>query len=153
METSFCDAGGARKHRVGDGVRLNAHLSSIGASIAASGHATAPKQCRSRIAQYPGLATNLAACTDAAEPAFLTPAEAFRLMRWAVALVLFGANKIPTFMKGLGQGIKEFKKASGDVQNELERAMHEEPPRRPAPAPAAPAPTAAPAPAAPAPKA
>ena len=50
-----------------------------------------------------------------------------------VALVLFGANKIPTFMKGLGQGIKEFKKASGDVQNELERAMHEEPPRRPAP--------------------
>ena len=48
-----------------------------------------------------------------------------------VALILFGANKIPTFMKGLGTGIKEFKKASGDVQNELERAMHEEPPRRP----------------------
>lgn len=64
-----------------------------------------------------------------------------------VALVLFGANKIPTFMKGLGQGIKEFKKASGDVQNELERAMHEEPPRRPSPPPAA----AQPAPAAPAP--
>lgn len=54
-----------------------------------------------------------------------------------VALVLFGANKIPTFMKGLGQGIKEFKKASGDVQSELERAMHEEPPRRPSPPPAA----------------
>lgn len=52
-----------------------------------------------------------------------------------VALVLFGANKIPTFMKGLGQGIKEFKKASGDVQNELERAMHEEPPRRQPPQP------------------
>ncbi len=64
-----------------------------------------------------------------------------------VALVLFGANKIPTFMKGLGQGIKEFKKASGDVQNELERAMHEEPPRRPAPAPT---PAATPAPATPA---
>jgi sec-independent protein translocase protein TatA len=32
-----------------------------------------------------------------------------------VALVLFGANKIPTFMKGLGEGIKEFKKASTDV--------------------------------------
>ena len=63
-----------------------------------------------------------------------------------VALVLFGANKIPTFMKGLGQGIKEFKKASGDVQNELERAMHEEPPRRPSAPPAAPAAPAAPAP-------
>lgn len=62
-----------------------------------------------------------------------------------VALVLFGANKIPTFMKGLGQGIKEFKKASGDVQNELERAMHEEPPRRPSPPPGAPAAPAAPA--------
>ncbi len=61
-----------------------------------------------------------------------------------VALVLFGANKIPTFMKGLGQGIKEFKKASGDVHNELERAM-EEPPRRPAPVTpvSAPAPVAA----------
>ena len=33
-----------------------------------------------------------------------------------VALVLFGANKIPTFMKGLGQGIKEFKKASTDSE-------------------------------------
>ena len=63
-----------------------------------------------------------------------------------VALVLFGANKIPTFMKGLGQGIKEFKKASGDVQSELERAMHEEPPRRPPSPPAAPAAPAAPTP-------
>ena len=63
-----------------------------------------------------------------------------------VALVLFGANKIPTFMKGLGQGIKEFKKASGDVQNELERAMHEEPPRRPPAPPAAPAAPSAPTP-------
>ena len=59
-----------------------------------------------------------------------------------VALVLFGANKIPTFMKGLGQGIKEFKKASGDVQNELERAMHDDPPRRPPAPPAEPPPSA-----------
>jgi sec-independent protein translocase protein TatA len=27
-------------------------------------------------------------------------------------MVLFGARKIPEFAKGLGQGIKEFKKAS-----------------------------------------
>ena len=63
-----------------------------------------------------------------------------------VALILFGANKIPTFMKGLGQGIKEFKKASGDVQNELERAMHEEPPRNPPTPPAAPLPPQSPGP-------
>jgi len=29
-------------------------------------------------------------------------------------LVLFGARKIPEFAKGLGQGIKEFKKASSN---------------------------------------
>ncbi|HNQ90289.1 MAG TPA: twin-arginine translocase TatA/TatE family subunit [Verrucomicrobiota bacterium] len=29
-----------------------------------------------------------------------------------VVLVLFGARKIPEFAKGLGQGIKEFRKAS-----------------------------------------
>ena len=66
----------------------------------------------------------------------------------AIVILLFGARKLPELAKGLGQGIKEFKKASGDVQNELERAMHEEPPRRSSPPPAAPAP-AAPAPAAP----
>jgi len=32
-----------------------------------------------------------------------------------VILVLFGARKIPEFAKGLGQGIKEFKKASRDT--------------------------------------
>ena len=54
-----------------------------------------------------------------------------------VILVLFGAKKIPEFAKGLGQGIKEFKKASNDVQSELQRAMEEQPqpPKRVAPAP------------------
>ncbi len=34
----------------------------------------------------------------------------------AVAIViLFGARKIPEFAKGLGQGIREFKKASRDT--------------------------------------
>ncbi|HTA30042.1 MAG TPA: twin-arginine translocase TatA/TatE family subunit [Candidatus Cybelea sp.] len=32
-----------------------------------------------------------------------------------VALVLFGARKIPEFAKGLGQAVKEFKKASSDT--------------------------------------
>ncbi|MEN9400431.1 MAG: hypothetical protein RL632_1534 [Bacteroidota bacterium] len=30
----------------------------------------------------------------------------------AVALLLFGGKKIPELMKGLGQGVKEFKDAS-----------------------------------------
>lgn len=33
----------------------------------------------------------------------------------AVVLLLFGAKKLPGLAKGLGQGIKEFKKASRDV--------------------------------------
>src|ERR1700686_481840 len=52
-------------------------------------------------------------------------------------LILFGAKKIPEFAKGLGQGIKEFKKASSDVTNEFHNAMNQEPPP---PAPALPKP-------------
>ena len=47
-------------------------------------------------------------------------------------LVLFGAKKIPEFAKGLGQGIKEFKKASSDVTNEFHNAMNQETPPPPA---------------------
>ena len=34
----------------------------------------------------------------------------------AVVLVLFGAKKLPELAKGLGQGIKEFKKATRELQ-------------------------------------
>jgi sec-independent protein translocase protein TatA len=44
-----------------------------------------------------------------------------------IVLVLFGAKKVPELMKGLGSGIKEFKKASREVQDEVQRAMDEEP--------------------------
>ena len=36
-----------------------------------------------------------------------------------VILVLFGAKKIPDLMSGLGKGIKEFKKASRDIETEI----------------------------------
>ena len=45
----------------------------------------------------------------------------------AVVLVLFGAKKLPELAKGMGQGIKEFKKASRGVNDELERAMDDTP--------------------------
>jgi sec-independent protein translocase protein TatA len=51
-----------------------------------------------------------------------------------LALVLFGAKKLPELARGLGQGIKEFKKATRDVTDELHNAVESEPPR-PAPAP------------------
>ena len=46
----------------------------------------------------------------------------------AVVLVLFGAKKLPELAKGLGSGIKEFKKATRDVTDELSSAVNEEPP-------------------------
>jgi sec-independent protein translocase protein TatA len=48
------------------------------------------------------------------------------LMVLAGALVLFDAKRIPEFAKGLGQGIKEFKKASAGVTNEFPNAMNQE---------------------------
>lgn len=35
-------------------------------------------------------------------------------------LLLFGAKRIPEFARGLGQGIKEFRKASNDIKKEIE---------------------------------
>jgi len=52
-------------------------------------------------------------------------------------LVLFGAKRIPEFAKGLGQGIKEFKKASNEVTQEFQNAMDDHNYSKPAP-PAAP---------------
>ena len=52
----------------------------------------------------------------------------------AVVLILFGAKKLPELAKGLGQGIKEFKKATTEVQNEITTAMddsrYQQSPRR-----------------------
>ncbi len=48
----------------------------------------------------------------------------------AVVLVLFGAKKLPELAKGLGQGIKEFKKATREVQDEITSAIDDNPPPR-----------------------
>ena len=40
----------------------------------------------------------------------------------AIALLLFGSKKLPELAKGLGQGIKEFKKATRDVTEEFQNA-------------------------------
>ncbi len=46
----------------------------------------------------------------------------------ALVLILFGAKKLPELAKGLGTGIKEFKKATRDVSDEINSAMDEPPP-------------------------
>ena len=45
----------------------------------------------------------------------------------ALALLLFGAKKLPELAKGLGQGIKEFKKATREVTDEAHNAMEDTP--------------------------
>jgi sec-independent protein translocase protein TatA len=69
---------------------------------------------------------------------------AFGLGMWeiiailAVVVILFGAKKIPELAKGLGQGIKEFKKASNEATDEIHRAINEPPPRATSSGPQAP---------------
>lgn len=38
-----------------------------------------------------------------------------------VVLIFFGAKKIPELAQGLGKGIREFRKAARDVQDEIEK--------------------------------
>jgi sec-independent protein translocase protein TatA len=55
-----------------------------------------------------------------------------------VVLVLFGAKKIPELAKGLGTGIKEFKKATREVTDEIHNAQTETPAKPTSPTPPAP---------------
>jgi len=63
----------------------------------------------------------------------MTPLFAFGLggteiiLILAVVLLLFGAKKLPELARGLGQGIKEFKKATNEVTDELHRTIEEPP--------------------------
>ena len=63
-----------------------------------------------------------------------------------LALLLFGSKKLPELAKGLGTGLKEFKKATSDVTDELKSAIEDDPSQqyrsRPTPPPAYTQPTA-----------
>jgi sec-independent protein translocase protein TatA len=42
-----------------------------------------------------------------------------------VVLLFFGAKKIPELARGLGQGISEFKKATSNIRQEIEKGAQE----------------------------
>ncbi len=44
-----------------------------------------------------------------------------------LVLILFGAKRIPEIMRGLGQGIRQFKQASQEAVDEV-KSLTEEPP-------------------------
>jgi sec-independent protein translocase protein TatA len=51
----------------------------------------------------------------------LGPMEMFLIL--LIVVIFFGAKKIPELARGLGQGIKEFKKASSDIKQEIEEGV------------------------------
>ncbi len=55
--------------------------------------------------------------------AFTMPGGGEMILILVVILIFFGAKKLPELAKGLGQGIKEFKKATRDVQSDMQRAI------------------------------
>ncbi len=48
---------------------------------------------------------------------FISGQEIFVIL--LVVLLLFGANKIPEIAKGLGKGMREFRKAADDIKREM----------------------------------
>jgi sec-independent protein translocase protein TatA len=53
------------------------------------------------------------------------------LLLMGAVLLLFGPKKLPELARGLGKGIREFKKASNEVTDELERTFDEPPTKYP----------------------
>lgn len=51
---------------------------------------------------------------------FISGQEIFIIM--VVALILFGAKKIPDIAKGLGKGMREFRKATDDIKREFDES-------------------------------
>ncbi len=49
------------------------------------------------------------------------------LLILVIIFVLFGANKIPELAKGLGKGMKEFRKAQNEMEEEFSKAGNETP--------------------------
>jgi len=48
------------------------------------------------------------------------------LVIFLVALLLFGAKRLPDIAQGMGKGIKEFKKALKDTTSELKGSLNDD---------------------------
>jgi len=49
-----------------------------------------------------------------------------------IILLLFGGRKIPEVMRGLGHGLREFRKATSEATADIKRAVDETPADKPA---------------------
>jgi sec-independent protein translocase protein TatA len=47
------------------------------------------------------------------------------LVIFLIILIFFGADKLPELMRGIGQGMNEFRKASDNLKDELEKGKRD----------------------------
>jgi sec-independent protein translocase protein TatA len=55
------------------------------------------------------------------------------ILIFLVVLLLFGAKRLPELFKSFGKSIKEFKKATSDIEEDIRTAMDAEDAPKPAP--------------------
>ena len=48
-----------------------------------------------------------------------------------IVLLLFGAKRLPELSRSMGKSLREFKKATSDVEEDFRNAMNEEPDEKP----------------------
>ena len=59
--------------------------------------------------------------------AFSLPSGAEWIWIFLVVLLLFGAKRLPELFRSLGRSIREFKKATTEIEKDIRTAMDEEP--------------------------
>lgn len=78
--------------------------------------------------------------TAAAPLAFINGIGGLELVLiMVVALLLFGGQGLPNVARTLGRTLRELKKATGGIEEEIKRAMHDDPAPKPRPKPPVPA--------------
>jgi len=55
--------------------------------------------------------------------AMWTPGGMEIFVIFVIILLLFGGKKLPELARGLGRGIKEFKKATREIESEIEDSL------------------------------
>ena len=63
--------------------------------------------------------------------AFIMPGPTEWVVILLIALLLFGAKRLPELARGLGKSIREFKRATSEVEQDIREAMKEEEAKKP----------------------
>ena len=63
--------------------------------------------------------------------AFGMPGPSELIFIFLIVLLLFGAKRLPELARGLGKSIKEFKRATNEVEADIKEAMKEEEAKKP----------------------